>query len=207
MEFKSLNNLESSFKRVRFLAMIFSVLCAVIVIFTIISSYVFTENQRKKIYVLDQGKSLILALQQDMSQNRPAEAKDHILRFHELFFTLAPQKSLIEENINRALSLSDKSAYKYYVDLSEKGYYSRIISTNSHQYIKIDSIQCDFDSYPYYATTYARQVIVRESVITERNLVTTCSLINTSRSDENPHGFTLERFTIKDNSDIQHYKR
>ena len=38
----------------------------------------FAEKQREKIYVLDGGKSLMLALSQDLSQNRPAEARDHL---------------------------------------------------------------------------------------------------------------------------------
>ena len=90
----------------------------------------FAERQREKIYVLDNGKSLMLALSQDMEQNRPAEAREHVRRFHELFFTLSPDKSAIEHNINRALILSDKSAYNYYTDFSEKGYYNRIIAGN-----------------------------------------------------------------------------
>ena len=42
------------------------------------------------------GKSLMLALSQDVRQNRPVEAREHVRRFHELFFTLSPEKSAIE---------------------------------------------------------------------------------------------------------------
>ena len=89
--------------------------------------YTFAEAQRQKIYVLDGGKSLMLALSQDLSQNRPVEAREHVKRFHELFFTLSPDKNAIESNIKRSLFLADKSAFNYYRDLSEKGYYNRII--------------------------------------------------------------------------------
>ena len=92
------------------------------------SSYRFAERQREKIYVLDNGKSLMLALSQDLSQNRPAEAREHVRRFHELFFTLSPEKSAIEHNVKRALLLADKSVYNYYSDFAEKGYYNRIIA-------------------------------------------------------------------------------
>ena len=51
-------------------------------------------------------------------------------RFHELFFTLDPDKSAIQHNIDRALILADKSAYNYYSDFVEKGYYNRIIAGN-----------------------------------------------------------------------------
>lgn len=58
--------------------------------------------------MLDSGKSLMLALSQDMQQNRPVEAREHIRRFHELFFSLSPDKSAIESNVERALYLSDE---------------------------------------------------------------------------------------------------
>ena len=129
MEFKSLKNIETSFRQIRLYSIIFLVLCSVVVVWSVYSSYDFAEKQREKIYVLDGGKSLMLALSQDLSQNRPAEAREHVRRFHELFFTLSPDKSAIEHNVKRALLLADKSAYNYYSDFAEKGYYNRITVT------------------------------------------------------------------------------
>lgn len=203
MEFKSLKNIETSFKQIRLFTIVFICLCAGIVGYSVWSSYSFAEAQRQKIYILDEGKSLMLALSQDLSQNRPVEAREHIKRFHELFFTLSPDRSAIESNINRALFLVDKSAFAYYQDMSEKGYYNRIVSGNINQTIQIDSVACDFNAYPYRAMTYARQMIIRESNITERSLITRCKLINSVRSDNNPHGFTMEKFEIIENRDIR----
>ena len=149
MEFKSLKNIETSFKQIRFFGIVFVCLCAGIVGYALWNSYSFAEAQRQKIYVLDGGKSLMLALSQDLSQNRPVEAREHIKRFHELFFTLSPDKNAIESNIKRALFLVDKSAFGYYKDLTEKGYYNRIISGNINQVIQVDSVVCNFDGYPY----------------------------------------------------------
>jgi conjugative transposon TraK protein len=120
-----------------------------------------------------------------------------------LFFTLSPDKNAIESNIRRALFLVDKSAFGYYKDLTEKGYYNRIISGNINQTLQVDSVVCDFDSYPYKVFTYARQMIIRESNVTERSLVTHCNLLNSVRSDNNPHGFTMESFEIVENRDIR----
>lgn len=207
MEFKSLRNIETSFRQIRLFGIVFVCLCAAIVGYSVWSSYSFAEAQREKIYVLDGGKSLMLALSQDLSQNRPVEAREHIKRFHELFFTLSPDKSAIEGNIKRAMQLADKSAFNYYNDFSEKGYYNRIISGNINQVVQIDSVSCNFDSYPYKATTYARQMIIRESNVTERSLVTRCNLLNSVRSDNNPHGFIIETFEIVENRDIKVTKR
>lgn len=207
MEFKSLKNIESSFKAIRFFCIAFVVACAGIVGYAVYSSYEFAEQQRQKIYVLDNGKSLMVALSQDLSQNRPAEAREHVRRFHELFFTLAPDKSAIEGNIKRALFLADKSAFTYFKDLTEKGYYNKIISANINQAIQVDSIVCSFNTYPYEVITYAKQRIIRETNITERSLISSCRLLNTVRSDNNPQGFIIEAFTITDNKNLQQIDR
>ena len=143
----------------------------------------------------------------DAALNRPVEAREHVRRMHELFFTLAPDKAAIESNINRAMYLADKSLYSYYRDWNEKGYYNRLISGNINQTVLVDSMQCDFDNYPYRITTFARQMIIRNSNITERSLVTRCFLQSTVRSDNNPQGFMAERFEILENRDIRTVER
>ena len=84
---------------------------------------------------------------------------------------------------------------------------NRIIAGNINQVLKVDSVVCDFNGYPYRAVTYATQKIIRQSNVTERSLVTTCRLLNSSRSDNNPNGFTIEGFTIIENKDLQTIKR
>jgi conjugative transposon TraK protein len=203
MEFKSLKNIETSFRQIRLFGIVFVCLCAVITGYSVWNAYRFAEAQRQKIYVLDGGKSLMLALSQDLTQNRLVEAREHVKRFHELFFTLSPDRNAIESNIRRALFLVDRSAFEYYRDLQERRYYNRIISGNINQNVQVDSVLCDFDTYPYKVITYARQLIIRESNITERSLVTRSNLINSVRSDNNPHGFTMENFEIVQNRDLR----
>ena len=65
MEFKSLKNIESSFRQIRLFGIVFLVVCMAITGYSIWSAYSFAEAQRQKIYVLDGGKSLMLALSQD----------------------------------------------------------------------------------------------------------------------------------------------
>ena len=207
MEFKTLKNIESSFRHLRLFSMLFLGACTLISVAAVWTSYRFAEAQRQKIYVLDQGKSLILALSQDMAQNRPVEAREHVRRFHELFFTLSPDKAAIESNLNRALLMADRSALSYYKALSEKGFFNRLIAGNVSQMVKVDSIRCNFDHYPYEVRTFARQRILRESTVTERSLVTTCRLVNVSRSDNNPQGFMVEALNIVENKDIATYDR
>ena len=182
MEFKSLKNIETGFRQIRFFGIAYLFVCASLVGFSLWKAYSFAEAQRQKIYVLDEGKSLMLALSQDLEQNRPVEAREHVKRFHELFFTLAPDKSAIEGNIQRAMFLSDRR-------------------------IEVDSISCNFNHYPYEVVTYARLSIIREKSITERSLVTKGRLLNSTRSDNNPHGFIFEAFRVVENKDLRVYDR
>ena len=207
MEFKCLTNIETSFRQLRMYALVFVGICAVVTVAAVWLSYSFAERQRQKIYVLDNGRSLMVALSQDLAQNRPVEAREHVRRFHELFFTLSPDKAAIESNVGRALQMADKSALSYYKVLQEKGFFNRLIAGNVSQMVKVDSIRCDFDRYPYEVTTFARQRILRESTVTERSLVTTCRLVNVSRSDNNPQGFMVEALNIVENKDIATYDR
>lgn len=207
MEFKIVKNIESSFKQIRLFTFVFAVLCFGVVGVVVFKSYQFAEQQRQKIYVLDNGKSLMVALSQDMSINRPVEAREHVRRFHELFFTIAPDKNAIESNVKRAFNLADQSAFNYYKDLQEKGYYNRIISGNIQQRIEVDSVVANFNSYPYDVKTYARQFIIRSSNLTIRNLITNCSLVNSVRSDSNPQGFTIEKFNVLENRDVETVER
>ncbi len=207
MEFKSLKNIQTAFSQIRLYIIVFALLCVGITAYALYASYNFAREQREKIYVLDQGKSLMLALSQDASRNRPVEAREHVRRFHELFFSIAPDKDAIEQNMARAFALCDKSAFDYYKDLAEKGYFNSAISGNVNQRVEIDSIQCDFKVYPYAVTTYSRVFIVRPSNVTERSLITTCTLQNAVRSDNNPQGFLMEHFVVRENQDLQTYKR
>lgn len=201
------NDIEKSFhklERITAITLILSFLFAT-VIGTVAFSY--AEKQRQKIYVLDQGKSLLLALQTDAIMNKELEIKDHVSRFHELMFTLSPQKQAVQESLDRAFNLSDKSAYEYSQDLAEKGYYSRLISANISQQMIVDSVMLEGNSYPYKVRTYARQYVVRESSISEYSFVSICQVTNIGRSDVNPHGLLIEKFSVIENNLIESRKR
>lgn len=179
----------------------------------VVSSYVFTlatkmaELSKQKIYVLDNGKSLLVALREDISENREAEARDHVKRFHELFFTLEPDKAYIEKNIREALYLADRSAMEQYQAFKESNLYNRVIASDISMTLETDSIQLDFSTYPYRFTFTGRQKIVRKSNITIRNLHTEGNLRNISRTDNNPHGFLMEGWCIVQNNDLETIRR
>ena len=55
MEFKSLRNIESSFRQIRLFTVALLAICACVTLYALGKSYAFAERQRQKIYVLDQG--------------------------------------------------------------------------------------------------------------------------------------------------------
>ena len=201
--FKSLRNLETSYRENRILAFAAVIGSTVVCLGLMAFTYKVKTDSESRIYVVEQGKSLIAALRNDVRENRPVEGRDHIRRFHELFFTLDPDSKAIEEHINEALPYADESVERLYKDTKEKGYYSDLIQASASQEIQVDSIQIDMNQYPYAFRTYARQQIIRLTNITTRKLVSVGYLRNVSRSEINPHGFLIEKFDIIDNTDIE----
>lgn len=205
--FKSLKNIQHAFALARIYLVLITVLAVAVGGYAIYASYQFAEAQREKIYVLDQGQSLLMALSHRVADNRMAEAKSHVKRFHEYFFTLSPERDAIESNVQQALFLADNSASEVYMRMKEEGFYERLIASSILCEVQIDSIAIDDSVYPHQVRTYGITSIVRRSNITYRNLETQCSLLHTTRTDNNPHGFLIENWKIIDNSDIQIIQR
>ena len=178
-----------------------------------LSTYVFTlsakmvETSKQKIYILDNGKSLLAALRENMTENREAEARDHVKRFHELFFTLEPDKEYIEKNVKEALYLADRSAMEQYQSFKENNMYNQVIASDISMTVQTDSIRLDFTGYPYRFLYFGKQKIVRTSNITIRILETSGYLRNISRTDNNPHGFLMKGWRIVQNQDVETIRR
>ncbi|RYF70337.1 MAG: conjugative transposon protein TraK [Cytophagaceae bacterium] len=205
--FKSLRNLETSYRNIRIFSFVMLGAFCIITLSALSFAYKVKTDSESRVYIVEQGKSLIAALRNDVRENRPVEGRDHISRFHELFFTLDPDSKAIEEHIKEALPYGDESVERLYLDTKEKGYYSDLIQASASQEIQVDSVQLDMTQYPYAFRTFARQQIIRLTNITTRKLVSTGYLRNVSRSDINPHGFLIEKFVIVDNTDIDERQR
>ena len=204
--FKKMKNIDTAFRYVRGFTMLVIVGCVVICCFTLYKSYSLVAEMQSKIYILANGKALE-AYASERKDNIPVEAKDHVKVFHRLFFTLDPDDKAIQATITKALYLADGSAKRIYDDLKENGYYAGLISGNVNQTISVDSVAVDINEYPYRFRCYATQSIVRPTSITTRSLITEGSLRNVSRSDNNPHGFLIERWNIIENSDLKTISR
>jgi conjugative transposon TraK protein len=204
--FKKMKNIDTAFRHVRGFTMLVIVGCVVICCFALYKSYSLVAEMQSKIYILANGKALE-AYASERKDNIPVEARDHVKVFHRLFFTLDPDDKAIQATITKALYLADGSAKRIYDDLKENGYYAGLISGNVNQTISVDSVAININDYPYRFRCYATQNIVRPTSITTRSLITEGSLRNVSRSDNNSHGFLIERWNIIENSDLKTVNR
>lgn len=199
--FKKMKNIDSAFRHIRMFSLLFLTGCVGISLYALYSSYEATTKLQEKIYVLANGK-VLEAYASERKDNIPVEAKDHISVFHHYFFTLDPDDKMIQANITKALYLADASAKQQYDILKESNYYSNLISGNISQEIQTDSIEINIQTYPYYFRYKARQKIIRPKSIVTRSLVTEGYLRNVARSDNNAHGFLIERWRTLENMDV-----
>jgi len=199
--FKVMKNIDSAFRYVRLVSLMIICACVVICSFIIYKSYDLAGKSQDRIYVLSGGK-VLEAFAAERKENIGVEARDHVRMFHFYFFTLSPDEKAIQENINKAMYMADRTAKSQYDNLKEGNYYSNLISSNIDQTIHVDSVALDIQQYPYYFRCYATQELTRPTSIVQRSLITEGFLRNVSRSEHNSHGLLVERWNVIENKDI-----
>ncbi|MBT2561293.1 conjugative transposon protein TraK [Pedobacter sp. ISL-68] len=199
--FTKTKNIDTAFRHIKRFSIIVISISVLLSALTIFKAFQTISVLQSKVYVVANGK-VLEAYAAERKDNIPVEAKDHIRTFHEFFFTLSPDEKLIQANVTRALYLADGSAKKQYDNLKESNYYDNIISGNLSQVVSMDSITLNLDQQPYSFRFYGKQVITRTTSIATRSLITEGLLRTVSRSDNNPHGFLIERWNIIENKDI-----
>ena len=203
---KYFNNIETSFRKMKFITILSLGCAAVIAIGSVAASGWFIKQSEDTIFVVDKG-SAVMASRNSNDSYRELEAKDHVMRFHELMYNLSPSAESIQRNLDRALVMSDKSAYDYWMDLSERGFFQRLISANISQEFVADSVKVDMLSYPHSVKTYGKLYLLRESNITAYQFESSCRLVDVERSQNNPHGLMIERFVVTRNDNLGTRKR
>lgn len=205
--FKQFQNIDSAFRHIRLFSLAFLLVNGAICIYTLYQTSQVLKAGQNKVYVIANGK-LMDALATDRREKLPVEIRDHIKMFHFYFYSLEPDDKVIKSHITKALYLADGTAKAEYDNLNETGYYSGLESGNiSQQVEEPDSIQVNIDQLPYYFKYTGKLKIIRATTITTRSLVTEGYIRTTTASDNNPHGFLIERWKILDNKDVTIEKR
>jgi conjugative transposon TraK protein len=198
--FTQFKNIDTAFKHIKRFSIFLILGCTLLSGFAIYKSIALVRDMQTKVYILANGKA-IEAFSATRKDNLPVELRDHIKTFHHYFFTLDPDDKVIKANIANALYLADESAKKATDNLKEQGYYNNIISANISQEIQVDSISLDISQYPFYFRCYSTQRLIRSSSTVIRKLLTQGYIRNVSRSDNNPHGFLIQRWETLENMD------
>lgn len=179
--------------------------CVSGILFFVLAGKIMLAAQ-SRVYILSAGKAME-AFASDRRSNLAVEARAHVYDFHGAFFTLDPDERYIKAGLTRALYLADGSAKRVYDDLKESGYYASVVSANISERLLVDSIVLDMGHRPYYFRCYATETITRATSIVTRDLVTEGWLREVERSENDPHGFLIERWSILENRDIKIQQR
>ena len=190
---KFLNDMRSTQRGLRGVAFVALGVSALVCMVAVFIALQYVNESKKEIYILDQGAALE-AQRAKNGEQKDLEVIDHVTRFHELFFNIAPNVSAINQNISRAMELADESAYNYFNDLKEQRYFATLININATQQIVVDSVLVAVDRYPYRARCLASLYVMRESNISMYSIQTDCELVEVARTRKNPHGLMMRKF-------------
>jgi conjugative transposon TraK protein len=206
--FTQFKNIDTAFKLIRSFSIAFLVACSIICCFNSYTNSVTVRKLQQKVFILSSGK-LMEAYAAERKDSIPVEIRDHVKMFHFYFYSLEPDETVIKKNITRALYLADATARDEYDNLKESGYYASFISGNVSQRVEdYDSLKVDIDQQPWRFKYFGKLRIVRATSIVTRSLVTE-GYVRTldATSDNNPHGFLIERWKILENRDLTVQKR
>ncbi len=204
--FQQFKQIDSAFRLVRGFCALVILGCLLTCTYALYKTTSVVKASGDRMYILADGK-VLEAHAGSREENIPVEARDHIRTFHQYFFTLDPDDKVIQSNISKALYLADGSAKQAYDNLKESGYYTNLISGNMSQTISVDSVEINVDTYPFYWRCWGTETITRATSTVIRSLLTEGYLREVSRSDNNPHGFLIERWNTLDNRDIRTQSR
>lgn len=204
--FRKAKNIDTAFKQLRQLTIVVVTASLLFCCFIAHRCFDYVKTIQEKIYVLGNGKAME-AFASGRNENIMVEGKEHIKTFHSYFFTHTPDEKFIQQQISKSLYLADHSAKKQYDNLRESNYYVSIISGNINQVIRMDSIKLDLESEPFRFFYYGKQEITRPTSTVIRGIITEGQLRQVPRSENNPHGFLIERWKIIDNKDLSFKNR
>lgn len=159
------------------------------------------SEERNQVYVLD-GDIPFLAQRSQEEANFVMEAKAHIQLFHQYFFTLPPDDDYIKWTLGKAMYMADGTAIKQKEAMEENGFFSDIVSSSATCTIMCDSIKLNEHSRKF--TYYGTQSIRRRTKKIRRTLITTGSLENVPRTQNNPHGLLITHWRTLKNIDLEY---
>lgn len=195
-------DIQTSFKKMKVLSISFLVAVTVLCLGAFYLAFNFVKQRENTIFVVDDGY-ILAATRQDNTVQKDLEVINHVTRFHELMYNLAPDLATIKTNIERASALGITPAVEIDLNRQEKQFYTQMIQLGAVEEIAVDSVKVDISSYPFKARTWATLYFIRSSNVAKYSYVSNCTLIDTQRSPTNPHGLSIETFVVEEQRQIE----
>lgn len=190
---EKLFEIDKQFRHKRLLTIISIVSLVIITITSFVFTFQVTNDFTKRIYVVNKDKQFE-AMVSTVNENRPAEIRYQLERFHELFFTISPDPKAVDLNMEKAFYLGDESVKRFYDDLIERGFFRNMIQGNVNQTVKIDTIMINTATYPYTAETIFRIYQTRATGKSTKKGTSTCKLEDVVRTTNSPNGLIIRDF-------------
>lgn len=201
--FKSLQQIDSAFKYLRWVLLVIIMGCLFLVGFAFYTVSKISMQSKGQIYVMNEDGNVFNAILSSRSDNIDAEAKNHIKMFHKAFFEFDPEMGVIENNKNIWIYLSDESANLVFNKLSEERFFQNAVASNISSRFELEEMILEPDGKKINFKVNGIQNLERSTSLVVRNLDTQGTLRPVKRTDNNPHGFIIEDFFVIDNSDIK----
>ena len=198
----SLMNIDTAFQKTRLIAILSLVMSFLLCITVMIVAMTMVTKGKGKIYVTNGFGDTTTARQIAANENRQAEAKAQVRKFHALLYDITPDPSEIEMNLNEILLIGDGSV-KAFLDKRGDGYYKKLISNDVEIKYSMDSIKVNTQVYPFKAVQYGKEVVETSVGFLVKNLITRLELREVARTDANPHGLLVGNYEVLKNNRIQ----
>lgn len=192
---KELLNIENAHKKARLTTTIVVSAAMFTSLVAVSLSFKLSSDHDDRLYVVNRNVALE-ALSSDVTQNREAEARFTLTRFHELFYNITPDPQSIATNIRKTTYLSDESTRNLYDNLREQKFYENLINSNTVQTIVIDSAVVDLRTLPMRGRISFTLKQKRATAETTTPILAECEFVDVNRSDNNPNGFMIKNYRI-----------
>jgi len=199
---ESLMNIDAAFQKTRLISIIAVVASFMFAIIVMVIAMSMVTKGKGKIYVTNGQGATLTAYQIAANENRAAETKAQVRKFHALLYNITPDPKAIELNINELLIMGDASV-KAFLDKRGDSYYKKLISNDTEIKHQLDSIKVNISVYPYKAVQYGKEVIQTPVGILVKNLISRLDLREVARTETNPHGLLIGNFEVLKNNRIQ----
>lgn len=192
---KELLNMDADHKKATLITQIIVIGCMLTALVAVSLSFKLSAEHDDRLYVVNRSVALE-ALSSDVQQNRPAEAKFTLNRFHELFYNIAPDPQSIASNMRKTTYISDESTRMLYDNLREQKFYENLINSNTVQTVDIDSTVVDLRTTPMRGRISFTLIQKRASAESITPILAECEFVDVNRSDNNPNGFLIKGYRI-----------